>query len=70
MNISRNFFYGRVSSDSQSLHRQLEALKIFTQNNPSINIDERDIFIEKKSGKDFINRNEYNILKKYCVLVI
>ncbi|WP_195953631.1 recombinase family protein [Clostridium saudiense] len=63
MNNSRNFFYGRVSSDSQSLDRQLDALKNFTKNNPNIIVDERDIFLDKKSGKDF-NRSEYLLLKK------
>ncbi|MDB1955457.1 recombinase family protein [Clostridium tertium] len=64
MNTSKNFFYGRVSSDQQSLARQLNALKIFTENNPHIIVDERDIFLDKKSGKDFINRTEYNTLKR------
>lgn len=63
MNNSRNFFYGRVSSDSQSLDRQLDALKNFTKNNPNIIVDERDIFLDKKSGKDF-NRSEYLLFKK------
>lgn len=64
MNNSRNFFYGRVSSHSQSLQRQLDTLKKFTKANPTIIVDERDIFIEKKSAKDFSNRNEYTTLKR------
>ena len=49
------FGYVRVSSKEQNEKRQLEAFKEF-------NIDERDIYIDKQSGKDF-NRNQYNILK-------
>lgn len=50
------FGYARVSSKEQNEERQLEAFKVF-------NIDERDIYIDKQSGKDF-NREQYNILKK------
>lgn len=64
MSNQRVFFYARVSSDSQSVSRQLDALNNFIKNNPDIKIDERDIFIEKKSGKDFINRPEFNTLKR------
>ena len=49
------FGYARVSSKEQNEERQLEAFKEF-------NIDERDIYIDKQSGKDF-NREQYNILK-------
>lgn len=63
MTSSRNFFYGRVSSDKQSLARQLDALKIFTDNNPDITVNERDIFLDKKSGKNF-DRSEYLTLKR------
>ena len=49
------FGYARVSSKEQNEERQLEAFKDF-------NIDERDIYIDKQSGKDF-NREQYNILK-------
>ena len=49
------FGYARVSSKEQNEKRQLGAFKEF-------NIDERDIYIDKQSGKDF-NRNQYNILK-------
>lgn len=49
------FGYARVSSKEQNEKRQLEAFKDF-------NIDERDVYIDKQSGKDF-NRNQYNILK-------
>lgn len=49
------FGYARVSNKEQNEERQLEAFKDF-------NIDERDIYIDKQSGKDF-NREQYNILK-------
>ena len=49
------FRWARVSSKEQNEERQLEAFKEF-------NIDERDIYIDKQSGKDF-NREQYNILK-------
>ncbi len=53
---SKIFAYIRASSKDQNVARQLEALKEF-------NIDERDIYIDKQSGKDF-NREQYQILKK------
>lgn len=49
------FGYGRVSSKEQNEDRQLVAFKEY-------GIDERDIYIDKQSGKDF-NRKQYNILK-------
>ncbi len=49
------FGYVRVSSKEQNEDRQLIAFKDF-------GIDERDIYIDKQSGKDF-NREQYNILK-------
>lgn len=52
---SKIFGYARVSSKEQNEERQLEAFKEF-------NIDERDVYIDKQSGKDF-NREQYNILK-------
>ena len=45
------FGYARVSTKEQNEGRQLEALK-------AEGIDERHIYIEKRSGKDF-NREEY-----------
>lgn len=53
---SKIFGYARVSSTDQNLVRQIESLKEF-------GIDERDIFIDKQSGKDF-NREQYLLLKK------
>lgn len=49
------FGYVRVSSKEQNEDRQLIAFKAF-------GIDERDIYIDKQSGKDF-SREQYNILK-------
>ncbi len=49
------FGYARVSSKEQNEERQLNSFKEF-------NIDERDIYIDKQSGKDF-NRDNYNTLK-------
>ena len=60
------FGYARVSSKEQNEERQLEAFKEF-------NIDERDIYIDKQSGKDF-NRENYitlkHILRENDLLVI
>lgn len=57
MNNNKHFFYGRISSNSQSKARQLACI---SENN--LNIDERDIFFDIKSGKDF-NREQYILLK-------
>lgn len=53
---NKKFGYGRVSSKSQNEARQVEAFKDY-------GIDPRDIYIDKKSGKDF-EREQYQILKK------
>ena len=52
----RKFGYIRVSSKDQNEGRQLEAMK-------EKEIDERDIFMDKMSGKDF-NRVQYQLLKR------
>lgn len=52
---SKVFGYARVSSKDQNEERQLVAFKEY-------GIDERDIYIDKQSGKDF-NREQYHILK-------
>jgi DNA invertase Pin-like site-specific DNA recombinase len=52
----RKFGYIRVSSKDQNELRQLEAMK-------EIGIDERDIFMDKQSGKDF-KRVQYQLLKR------
>ncbi|QGQ97929.1 recombinase family protein [Paenibacillus psychroresistens] len=51
----KEFGYIRVSSKDQSEDRQIEALK-------HLNINERNLIIEKQSGKDFI-RPKYQALK-------
>lgn len=50
------FGYARVSSKDQNEARQLEAFKDY-------GIEDRDIYIDKKSGKDF-EREQYQVLKK------
>lgn len=52
---SKIFGYARVSSKEQNEERQLNAFKEF-------GIDERDIYVDKQSGKDF-NRDNYSVLK-------
>ena len=51
---SKVFGYARVSTKEQNEARQIEAFK-------SEGIDERDIYIDKKSGKDF-DREQYKIM--------
>lgn len=53
--MGKVFGYARVSSKEQNLDRQIEALKEFGIT------DERDIIIDKASGKDF-NREGYKLL--------
>lgn len=48
--------YIRVSSKDQNIDRQLEEML-------ALGIEERDIFIDKESGKDF-NREQYQIMKR------
>lgn len=52
---SRTFYYARVSSKEQNLDRQITAFK-------SLGATERDIIIDKESGKD-LNRAGYTALK-------
>ena len=63
---SRIFGYARVSSKDQNEERQLKAFKDY-------GIDDRDIYIDKKSGKNF-EREQYqlikNILREDDLLVI
>lgn len=64
--MKKIFGYCRVSSSSQNLSRQLEELK-------NQGIDDRDIFSDKQSGKDF-NREQYKLLKKMvrsgdCIII-
>jgi len=51
---SKVFGYARVSTKEQNECRQIEGFK-------SEGIDERDIYIDKKSGKDF-DREQYKIM--------
>ncbi len=53
---NRIYGYIRVSAKDQNEARQIEALK-------SAGVDERFIFLDKSSGKNF-NRNEYQVLKR------
>ena len=53
---NRKFAYVRVSSRDQNVARQLDAMR-------ALGIDERDIFIDKQTGKDF-DRVEYQLLKR------
>lgn len=55
MSNSKVFGYARVSSKDQNLDRQLDALK------PYVTDPDRDIYTDKKSGKDF-NRDGYKAL--------
>lgn len=63
---SKIFGYARISSQGQNEERQLIAFKEY-------GIDERDIYIDKQSGKDF-NRENYitlkHILRENDLLVI
>ena len=63
---SKIFGYGRVSSKEQNEERQLVAFREY-------GIDEREIYIDKQSGKDF-NRENYitlkHILRENDLLVI
>lgn len=55
------FGYVRVSSKEQNLARQIDSLKQYVP-------DERDIYADKLSGKDF-NRPAYNTLKIWSEVV-
>lgn len=56
--MNKIFAYIRVSSKDQNVDRQLEEMK-------NLNINERDIFIDYQSGKDF-KREKYQAMK-YCL---
>ncbi len=53
---NKTFAYIRVSSKEQNEARQVETMK-------KEGIDERDMYIDKASGKDF-NRPKYQLLKQ------
>ena len=52
----RKFGYVRVSSKDQNEERQIEAMR-------QKGIEERDIFVDKQSGKNF-ERDQYQLLKR------
>ena len=55
--MEKNIYgYARVSTKEQKEDRQIEALKEY-------GVLEKDIFVDKKSGKDF-DRKEYQLLKR------
>jgi DNA invertase Pin-like site-specific DNA recombinase len=56
MQVQKIFGYVRGSSIDQNIERQLKELQ-------DLGINERDIFIDKVSGKDF-NRPQYKALKE------
>ncbi|PFM75252.1 DNA recombinase [Bacillus sp. AFS077874] len=53
---SRKFGYIRVSSKDQNEQRQLDSMR-------QLGIDDRDLFIDQQSGKNF-NREQYQLLKR------
>lgn len=54
---NRKLAYIRVSSRDQNVARQLDTML-------ALGIDERDIFIDKASGKDF-DREQYQLMKRF-----
>jgi DNA invertase Pin-like site-specific DNA recombinase len=54
--MSKKFGYIRVSSSDQNIDRQHDKML-------ALGIDERDIFVDKQSGKDF-ERSSYQLLKR------
>lgn len=52
----KKFGYVRVSTKDQNVGRQIEDIKKHVES-------ERDIFIDKKSGKDY-NRDQYQLVKR------
>ena len=59
--MKKTYAYIRVSTKEQNIDRQQESISKYCLDN-NIDIDERDIIIEKQSGKDF-NREGYLTLK-------
>ena len=51
-----DYAYVRVSSASQNIGRQLEDIKKF-------NVEEKNIFIDKESGKNFNRKNYKRLLR-------
>lgn len=57
--MNRTYGYARVSTKDQNLDRQLKALH-------DAGVEERDILIDKQSGKDF-NRQSYKMLTEKLI---
>lgn len=58
----KTFAYIRVSTQDQNTERQYNAVVDYCKSN-GITLNERDIYIDKASGKDF-NRDAYKALKQ------
>jgi DNA invertase Pin-like site-specific DNA recombinase len=56
--MQRNYAYLRVSTKEQNLARQIDSIRQLNEH-----INERDIYCDKASGKDF-NRPEWQALKR------
>ena len=59
--MKKIFGYASVSSKDQNLDRQIQELIKY-------GVEERDIIVDKESGKDF-NRNGYKTLKNNCKII-
>lgn len=59
--MGKKLGYARVSSNEQSEARQIEILK-------QSGVNEKDIYIEKASGKNFIDRKEWTKLLADCIV--
>lgn len=53
----KRYAYIRVSTKDQNVDRQVEAMK-------KTGIHEKDMFIDKQSGKDFLRENYQRLLRK------
>ncbi|SHK50424.1 recombinase family protein [Tepidibacter formicigenes] len=59
---NRIFAYIRVSSKDQNIERQIKAITDYCDKHKLV-IDERDVYIDRQSGKDF-NREDWKALKR------
>lgn len=57
INMGKIMGYCRVSTDEQNETRQILKMK-------ALNIEDRYIFIDKQSGKNF-NRPEYQLMRRF-----
>lgn len=53
--INKTYAYVRVSTLTQNLDRQIEAIKLYAMEN-DIELDDRDVIEDKASGKDFLRK--------------